>query len=73
MIVIKVRWHGQKTGELLYDTHTQAREAIKSSGVSGADASRLTHRDLFAYIGVHPQTGNRYAVWRTRDRENEPT
>lgn len=68
-IVIKVRQHGYKTGSLTYDRHDQAVLAVETAAVGKDTAVQVVHRELFAYIGIHPGTGRRFAVWRGRDRK----
>lgn len=63
--VIKVRAHRYETTELAYDQFDLAVRSIETAAVDRATAIRLVHGELFAYIGNHPSTGQRFGVWRT--------
>lgn len=70
MIRLKVRTHGHAdTVTRLYDDFTLVVESVESAGVDRLQAIRVAHREVFAYIGMHGPTGQRFAVWRSNDED----
>lgn len=70
MIRLKVRSHKHKVTEAReYGTHDHALLAIESAAVDRSDAIRIVHGEVFAYIGMHPATGQRFGIWRTTSKK----
>lgn len=70
MIRLKVRTHGHvDTVTRVYDEIRLVVESVESAGVERAQAILVAHREVFAYIGTHEPTGQRFAVWRSNDEE----
>lgn len=68
MIRLKIRSHGVETAVREYSQPSEAVRSITTAGVDGAAAARIVQRDVFAYVGMH-STGQRFAVWRSIDKE----